>query len=76
MPNIAYLNRKTKMGYDELLNLPYPIFLSLLRENQILDLKETSEGREYLEKIERLNVTTPDFGKLSGLSRFNKAGEK
>jgi hypothetical protein len=76
MPNVAYLNRKTHMGYEQLLNLPYPIFLSLLRENQIMDLKETEEGRKYLAQIERLNVTTPDFNKLRSKGGYKKAGEK
>lgn len=76
MPNIAYLIRKTNMGYEEVMRLPYPIFLSLLRENRLMDLMETPEGREYLEKIERLKVTTPDFNKLSQLNGYKKEGEK
>ncbi|MFP5111824.1 hypothetical protein ACSU64_05530 [Bacillaceae bacterium C204] len=74
MPNITYLNRKTGMGYEQLMKLQYPIFLALLRENYILDLKETPEGRAYLEQIERLKVTTPDFSKLSQISGYQKAG--
>ncbi|PLS04019.1 hypothetical protein [Neobacillus cucumis] len=76
MPNIAYLQRKTKMSFKEIMGLPYTVYLSLLRENQIMDLKQTEEGRDYLAKVERLKVTTPDFGKLSNLSGFKKAGEK
>ncbi|MFS0776087.1 hypothetical protein ABC255_08785 [Neobacillus sp. 3P2-tot-E-2] len=75
LPNIAYLIRKTHMGYKEIMKLNYPIFLSLLRENQIMDLKETEEGREYLRQIERLKVTTPDIGKLSKLGGYQKAGD-
>lgn len=74
-PNMAYLTRKTSMGFNELMNLPYPVFLSYLRENQIMDLKETEEGRKYLEQVERMSVTTPDFGKLSQLGSYKKAGE-
>lgn len=75
MPNITYLIRTTKMGYEEVMRLPYPIFLSLLRENRILDLMEKPGGQEYLEKIERLKETSPDFNKLSKLNGFKKAGD-
>ncbi|MEH6957216.1 hypothetical protein [Neobacillus drentensis] len=75
LPNITYLNRKTGMGYEQLMNLQYPIFLALLREHYILDLKETPEGREFLNQVERLKVTSPDFSKLKQLSGYQKAGE-
>ncbi|WML44091.1 hypothetical protein [Neobacillus sp. PS3-40] len=63
------------MGFEQLMKLPYPIFLSFLKENRLMDLRESEDGREYLAKIDRLNVTTPDFSKLSKLSGFKKAGE-
>jgi hypothetical protein len=62
------------MGYEQLMKLSYPIFLAFLRENQIMDLRETEEGRKYLDQVERLNVTTPDFSRLSQLGGYKQAG--
>ncbi|WP_407268973.1 hypothetical protein [Radiobacillus sp. PE A8.2] len=76
MPNITYVTRKAHMGYEQVMKLPYPIFVSYLVENKIMDLQETEEGREYLRKIERLKVTTPDYSKLKSTSGYKqKAGE-
>lgn len=76
MPNIAYVNRKTGMSYFDLMKLPYTVFLSLLRENKIMDLQETEEGRAYLQQVERMKVTTPDLGKLRSMGSYKKAGGK
>lgn len=75
MENIAYLNMKTRMSHTEILNLPYAIFLSYLKHYQMFDLMSTPEGREYLEKVERLKQTTPDFNKLRKVSGYKKAGD-
>lgn len=76
MPNVAYLQRKTHMSIKEIMKLPYTVYLSLLKENQMMDLQETEQGREYLKQIERLSVTTPDFSKLRSNYGYQKAGEK
>ncbi|AMV11524.1 hypothetical protein GT3570_11380 [Geobacillus thermoleovorans] len=76
MEKIAYLNMKTRMSHAEIMNLPYAIFLSYLKHYQMFDLMSTPEGREYLEKVERLKQTSPDFAKLRKVSGYKKAGEK
>lgn len=74
MTNITYLTRRTMMGYEQIMELPYPIFLSYLKHNRIMDMQETPEGREYLEKIERIKVKTPDFAKLRQVSDYKQRG--
>lgn len=75
MEKVAYLNMKTRMSHTEIMNLPYAIFLSYLKQYQMFDLMSTSEGREYLEKVERVKQTEPDFAKLRKVSGY-KVGEK
>lgn len=76
MPNIVYLTKKTGMGFNEIMKLPYTVFLSYIRENYILDMMETEEGRKHLEQIKRLNVTAPDLNKIRQLDSFKqKEGE-
>ncbi|MEC1772838.1 hypothetical protein [Schinkia azotoformans] len=76
MENIAYLNRKTQMSHNEILNLAYALFLSYLKHNKVMDLQETEAGREYLAKCERMKVTIPDFAKLKQATGYKaKVGE-
>jgi hypothetical protein len=76
MEKIAYLNMKTRMSHAEIMNLPYAIFLSYLKHYQMFDLMSTEEGRKYLEQVERIKQTEPDFAKLRQVSGYKKAGEK
>jgi|GEM_PF-2477921 len=75
MEKVAYLNMKTRMSHTEIMNLPYAIFLAYLKYCQMFDLMSTPEGREHLEKCERMKQTEPDFAKLRQVSGY-KAGEK
>ncbi|MBW7649785.1 hypothetical protein [Anoxybacillus sp. ST4] len=75
MEKIAYLNMKTRMSHTEIMNLPYAIFLSYLKHYQMFDLMSTPEGREYLEKCERIKQTIPDFAKLRQVSGYKEGGE-
>lgn len=52
------------MGFEEIMCLRYPIFLSFLKHHRVMDLQESEEGRAYLAQIERLKVVEPDFDKL------------
>jgi hypothetical protein len=74
MEKIAYLNMKTRMSHTEIMNLPYAILLAYLKQYQMFDLMSTPEGREYLEKCERIKQTIPDFAKLRQVSGY-KEGE-
>lgn len=72
MSNITYLTKKTKMGYMEIINLPYSIFLSYLKYNRIFDLQQTEEGRKYLEQVERSKQTEPDIDSLRNLTGYKR----
>lgn len=75
LPSIHDVICYSKMSYNDVLDLPVDIFL-LMRKNYIIDkLKETKEGREYLEKCERLKITEPDIEGLRNL-KARMAGEK
>lgn len=76
MEKFAYLNMKTGMSHNELMNLPYKVFLSYLKHYQIFDLMSTEEGQKYLEQVERAKKTEPDFAKLRQVTGYKKAGEK
>ena len=53
MADITFLNRKSGMSYDEILNLPYGVFLSLVEQHTINDLMQSEEGREMVDKIRK-----------------------
>ncbi|MBP1935120.1 hypothetical protein J2Z37_005166 [Ammoniphilus resinae] len=62
------------MGFFELMKLSYYVFLSYLKNNRIMDLQESPQGREYLAQIERLNITEPDLGSLRQLTGYKQQG--
>jgi hypothetical protein len=53
-----------RLTYYEALELPCDVFKLMLKHSIVDSLRETEEGREYLEKCERLSVTTPDIAGL------------
>lgn len=61
MKNVAYLIKESGMGYKEVMELPYQIFLSLLKQFRVLDLESTEEGREYLEQCRVLRTKEADL---------------
>lgn len=71
MPAIRRVIAYSGLSYTETLRLPTDVFL-LMKKNAIVDdYMATPEGREYLEKCERLKVTEPDVAaaKRSGFMR-------
>lgn len=62
------------MSHPEIMGLSYALFLSYLKHNQIMDLQETPEGREYLAKVERLSTKEADLDSLRRLSGYQKKG--
>lgn len=52
------------LTFDEALNLPTDAFLLMMKNQYIEELTRTQEGREYLEKCERLKITEPDTDAL------------
>lgn len=68
---IAYSN----LSYSEVLELPCDIFM-LMRKNYITDkLRETEEGREYLEKCERLGTSKADRAGIKALKKRLEGGD-
>lgn len=61
----------SKLNFDELLNLDCISYKILVRDAFIYKLKQTEEGREYLEECWLLKQTSPDRNKLR-----NKFGNK
>lgn len=62
----------TSLNFDECLQLDIYTYRLLLKDAFIHDMKQTQEGREYLEDCWLLQQTTPNRGKLK--ERFG--GEK
>ena len=78
MSNFAYLGRKTGLNHYQLLKLPYTIYLLYLKHHQILDLQETQEGRDYLNKLTRItnkDVDLTSLRRLGGYKTQEKAGD-
>ena len=72
MRNIAYLIKESSMGYFEIMDLPYAVFLSLLKHFRIFELEQTEKGRKLLKQSEFLNQTEPDWIKLRGQKSYKK----
>ncbi|KOO46393.1 hypothetical protein AMD01_11190 [Priestia koreensis] len=75
MNDIAFLNRKSGMSHQEIMSLPYGIYLSYIKQNTIAELMETQEGREYLATCQRVQQKTPDLAKLRGNTGYKEAGD-
>lgn len=50
----------SRLNYFEVLDLPVDTYLMMLKCSVIDELNKSSEGREYLEKCERLQQTSID----------------
>lgn len=61
MPSIHRAIEYSGLDYNKVLLLPCDVFLLMVRNHYIDELKSTQEGREYLEKCERLNTTEIDI---------------
>lgn len=72
MPNFAYLLSKTSMNYEELMDLPYAIFLGLLKQFRLMDIQSTDEGRDLLKKSEILNIKEADLSSIRQLNSYQK----
>jgi len=70
MPNIAYLIKESYMGYQEIMDLPYAVFLSLLKQFQVMNMLKTEEGREQLKLGNALYQTEPDLNKIRGMKEY------
>ena len=59
----------SNLSYYDALELPTDVFL-LMRKNRYIELlNATREGREYLEKCERIAISEPD---TEGLKRLKE----
>lgn len=77
MNNVVYLNRKSGMSHEEIMNLPYGIYLKYIEQHIYLDLMETEEGREYLAKMKRLSSKSADISAIRSMTGYQakKVGE-
>ena len=60
MPAIKRVIDYSGMDYKHVLELPYDVFLLMVKNSVIDELESTEEGREYLQKCKRLNTTGVD----------------
>ena len=69
MANIAFLIKQSGMSYFEIMNLPYAVFLSLLKHFKMFELMQNPEYTEELRKAERLKQREPDWERIRPLVR-------
>ncbi|WP_195837954.1 hypothetical protein [Tissierella pigra] len=74
MRQIVYISTKTSMGFNEILQLPYAIFLGYLKQLWVLQMEETQEGRDALYKESAIHQTEPDLGRLRQLNGYQAKG--
>lgn len=76
MRNIAYLIKQSQMSYFEVMQLPYAVFLSLLKQFRIFELEQTEEGRKALLQSNTLHKTEPDFARIRNSKGYQKVKTK
>ena len=64
--------KESGMSYYDILDLPYKVFFSLLKQYRMFAYEQTEEGRKALAKQEMLNRTEPDWSRLSKLNVYKK----
>lgn len=64
MANISFLMQKGNMGFFEVMELPYAVFLSLLKHFKIFELQQDPEYIKQLEQQKVLEKTEPDWDKV------------
>jgi hypothetical protein len=71
MPAIRRVIAYSGLPYTEVLRLPYDVYLQMLKNSIVDEYRSTPEGRQFLEKCERLKVTEPDVeaARQSGLMK-------
>ncbi len=67
MPSIHRVIEYSGLNYNQVLQLPCDVFLLMVRNHYIEELQSTQEGREFLDKCERLNTTEID---IQGIREF------
>lgn len=61
------------MGFNEVMELPYAVFLSLLKHTRILQLEETPEGQQLLSKSRLLSQTEPDWDRIRKSENYQRS---
>ncbi|MGF7057184.1 hypothetical protein [Brassicibacter mesophilus] len=64
MRNVVFISKEIGIGYREVIEMPYAIFLSFLKHLRIMQLEQTPEGRKVLYKEGTLYQTEPEWDKL------------
>lgn len=72
LANISYLIKESGMSYFEVMNLPYAIFLGLLKHFRMFALMQTEEGQKMLQQEKLLSQTEPDWGRLRNQEFYKK----
>ena len=60
------------MSYQEVMDLPFAVYLGLYRQFYILNLESTPEGREALASGRLLKETKPDLNKIRKTSFYTE----
>ncbi len=64
MRNVAFLTKEYGMSYQDIITLPYAVFLSYLKWARIFQIEQTEEGRDALYKNRVIDQTEPDWAKV------------
>lgn len=64
MRNITYITKEYGMGFNEIMNLPYIVFLSYLKQARVTQLESSEEGRRALKQGEMVSKTEPDLARV------------
>ena len=65
MPSIKDVMDYGRMNFDEVMALPFDLFM-LMRKHAFIDrMNQSEEGRQYLRDCKRLGQKSPEFEKLN-----------
>lgn len=75
MRNIAFVSKYYQIGFNEIMEMPYAVFLSYLKWARIFILEQTEEGQKELRKMEIQSPnnnknTEPDLGTIRQMTGY------
>lgn len=76
MRNLAFLIKESGMSHYELIQLPYSVFLSYLKQFRIFQLEQTEEGRKALYQSSILQQKEPQWNKIRNQDGYKQVKSK
>ncbi|TCT16406.1 hypothetical protein EDC18_102425 [Natranaerovirga pectinivora] len=72
MKNIVFVSKEIGIPFNEIMEMPYAVFLSYLKHLRIFQLEQTEDGRKALQQAELNQQTEPDWNRIRSEKGYAK----